>query len=68
MQTINLFWKSFVENSMNTEFENSIYSTFRFLVNECIKDIPNSLEILIPETDYYSCAIKPIEKSSTTWR
>ena len=62
-ETINLFWKSFVENSMNTEFENSDLRTLSFLVNECIKDIPNSLEILIPETDYYSCAIKPIEKN-----
>jgi hypothetical protein len=33
------------------------------LVNECIKDIPSSLEIFIPETDYYSCAIKPIESN-----
>ena len=48
---------------MNTEFENSDLRTLSFLVNECIKDIPNSLEILIPETDYYSCAIKPIEKN-----
>jgi len=62
-ETIDLFWKSFVENSMNTEFENSDLRTLSFLVNECIKDIPNSLEILIPETDYYSCAIKPIEKN-----
>ena len=61
--TINLFWKAFVENSMNTEFENSDLSTLSFLVNECIKDIPNSLEILIPEADYYSCAIKPIERN-----
>ena len=61
--TINLFWKSFVENSMNTEFEDSDIRTLSFLVNECVKDIPNSLEILIPETDYYSCAIKPIEKN-----
>ncbi len=62
-ETINLFWKSFVENSMNTEFENSDLRTLSFLVNECMKDIPNSLEILIPETDYYSCAVKPIEKN-----
>ena len=61
--SINLFWKSFVENSMNTEFDNSDLSTLSFLVNECIKDIPNSLEIFIPETDYYSCAIKPIESN-----
>ena len=61
--SINLFWKAFVESSMNTEFENSDVSTLSFLVNECVKDIPTSLEILIPETDYYSCAIKPIEKN-----
>ncbi len=61
--SINLFWKAFVENSMNTEFENSDLSTLSFLVNECLRGIPNSLEILIPETDYYSCAIKPIESN-----
>ena len=60
--SINLFWKAFAENSMNTEFDYSDLSTLSFLVNECIKDIPNSLEILIPETDYYLCAIKPIER------
>ncbi len=61
--SINLFWKAFVENSMNTEFDNSDLKTLSFLVNECAKDIPNSLEIFIPETDYYSCAIKPIERN-----
>ena len=61
--SVNLFWKAFVESSMNTEFENADLNTLSFLVYECLKNVPKSLQILIPETDYYSCAVKPIENN-----
>ncbi len=61
--SLDLFWNAFAENSMNTEYENADLNTLSFLVNECMKDVPGCIDILLPKSDYYSCAISPIEKN-----
>ncbi len=59
---IDLFWKPFVENSMNTESINADVNVLSLLVGECLKGMPQSIDILLPKFTYYSCAIFPIEK------
>ena len=59
-ELIELFFKPFTENCLNTEFEKASNNMLSFLLKECSKNLPSSLDIYLPKSNYHVCVILPI--------